>query len=63
MIKKETIKKYVVTTEKYPRLACVKHRGEHPFFFKESVNGFVTYCYEVMSETEYFEAKEKEGIK
>ena len=58
----EKLKKYVVSKEKFPRLGCVKHRGEHPYFFKESVNGFVTYCSEVMTVAEYEEAKEREGI-
>ena len=54
--------KYVVSKEKFPRLGCVKHNGEHPFYYKETVNGFVTACHEVMTCGEYEEAKEKENV-
>lgn len=55
--------KYKLTNEKFPRVACVQHNGEHPFSFKESVNGMVTACHEVMTVGEYEEIVEKEGLK
>ena len=48
-----------LSNEKFPRIACVAHNGEHPFSYKETVNGFVTACHEVMSCADYEEAKEK----
>lgn len=46
-------KKYVVSKGKNPRMGCVRHNGEHPFFYKETVNGFVTACHEVLTNAEY----------
>ena len=47
-------KKVKVKTRKMNKsdYGCKKHNGEHPFFFKASVNNFVTYCHEVFKENE-----------
>lgn len=55
--------KYKLTKDKFPRIACVQHNGEHPFSFKESVNGMVTCCHEVLTVREYEKIELKEGLK
>lgn len=51
--------KYTMSKAKFPRIGCVKHSGEHPFFFKETVNAFVTACHEALTIAEYREIEQK----
>lgn len=50
-------KKYVI---KDNRMCCVQHNGEHRFYYKGSVNAFVTYCHEVLTVGEYREIAKRE---
>lgn len=43
-------KTFIRTKDGYA--GCVKHNGEHPFHYKETVNALVTYCHEVLLATE-----------
>jgi len=52
--------KYIMTKGLSPKIACVEHDGEHPFYYKSSVNAFVTYCHEVLTVNEYREIAKRE---